>query len=180
MSEVFETPCTLPLMPGLGGWLPAEVLGPRWTPWSQRSAHFGVSQVRGVGLTSEDPRSGLGHRPPERPLLPPRRAFPQLFPRLYREMPGTLSLGIFEERQVHVRRRGFLLQVPLRAQQDRREPLGAPQSPCSIRFSSAAGTTPGRVGPVGTGQEGACRRPLLLTFWKAAGSFSFFPPPCCF
>lgn len=127
------------------------------------------------GSRQRTPGLDLGIDPPERPLLPPRRAFPQLLPRPYREMPGTLSLGIFEERRVHVRRRrGFLLQVRLRAQQDRREPLGAPQSPCSIRFSSAAGTIPGRAGTVGTGQEGACRRPLLLTFWKAAGSFSFF------
>lgn len=150
-------------------WAPGGPPGPSAQPIS------GSCRCGAGGLTSEDPGSGLGHRPPERPLLPPRRAFPQLLPRLYREMPGTLSLGIFEERRVHVRRRrGFLLQVRLRAQQDRREPLGAPQSPCSIRFSSAAGTIPGRAGTVGTGQEGACRRPLLLTFWKAAGSFSFF------
>lgn len=166
---------TLLLLPGVGGPASSGSPGPPVDPLVPALSPFRALAGAGRGLTSEDPGSGLGHRPPERPLLPPRRAFPQLLPRLYREMPGTLSLGLFEERRMHVRRRrGFLLQVRLRAQQDRREPLRGPQSPCSIRFSSAAGTIPGRAGTVGTGQEGACRRPLLLTFWKAAGSFSFF------
>ena len=44
-----------PSAAGARGWLPAEVLGPGWASWCPRSARFGVSQVRGPGLTEEDP-----------------------------------------------------------------------------------------------------------------------------
>lgn len=134
----------------------------------------------GCGAHVRGPRVWTCAQAQERPLLPSRRAFPQLFPRLHRQMPGTLSLGPFEERRAHAHRRwGFLLQVQLRAQEDRREPFGAPQSPCSISTHRRR-DSPRTRGHGQTGPEGACRRPLLLTFWKAAGSFSFFPPPCCF
>lgn len=48
---------------GSGGQLPAEVLGPRWTPWSQRSAHFGLLQVRGGGSRQRTPGLDLGIDP---------------------------------------------------------------------------------------------------------------------
>lgn len=131
-----------------------------WAPGGPPGAR---AQLAGAGREAHGrgPGSGLVLRPPERPLLPPRRASPQLS-RLNQQMPGTLSLGPFEERRVHARRRwGFLLQVQLRAQQDRREPPEPPSLLLHLLLGGGGTAPPGRAGTVGL--PGRCLQTSSVT-----------------